>query len=331
MLTGVTFEDGAAEPDGELRTAHSPKLVTIVMSLTAQGMSNAAISRHLHDVEELAVPADQVKRISDSVVKTMEEWRTRPLSPMYPLLVVDAIHVKIRGSEVANRPVYVVLGATAEGQRDLLGFWIGEGNGESAKYWLKVLTELKNRGLRDVLFLSCDGLAGLPGAVEQVWPQTVVLRCVVHLMRRSYQLTKRNWAKVRPALMPVVTAVNAEEARQRLDEFTADWGGQYPAVVNMWENAWPEFIALLEWDREIRRILGNTNAVESVNSQIRRAVNHRRYFASEAEALKTIYLVLRGKDHGKVRAARWSQQWEGALNAFHLAFPDRMILGTSPA
>jgi putative transposase len=227
---------------------------------------------------------------------------------------------------LANRPIYLALAVTADEHRDILGLWAGEhGDGEGAKYWLRVLTELKNRGVNDVLMLVCDGLKGLPDAVGQVWPQTVVQTCVVHLLRASFRYAARqDWAKIAAALKPVYTAPTEDAATTRFLEFAETWGSKYPAIVRLWDNAWAEFVPFLAFDTEIRRIVCTTNAIESVNARIRRAVRARGHFPTEQAALKCVYLAIMSLDPTGTGRKRWTNRWKRALQAFDIAFDGRL-------
>ena len=247
---------------------------------------------------------------------------------MYPVLFIDAIHVKIRDGQVANRPVYVAIGVTVDGTRDILGLWAGDG-GEGAKYWAHVLTEIKNRGVGDVCLLVCDGLAGLPEAVAAVWPQAVVQNCVVHLLRASFRYaSRRDWPAMAKDLKPVYTAATEAAALDRLAEFSERWEGRYPAIVRLWENAWAEFVPFLGFDTEIRTIIYTTNAIESVNARIRKAVKARGHFPNPDAALKCVYLALMSLDPTGRGRQRWTNRWKPALNAFAVAFPGRLTKPT---
>jgi len=223
----------------------------------------------------------------------------------------------------------VALAVTCDGERDVLGLWAGEhGDGEGAKYWMKVLTEIKNRGVNDVCMLVCDGLKHLPSAVAQVWPQTVVQACIVHLLRNSFRYTsKKDWSAIAKALKPVYTAASEAEAAERFVEFTEAWGQRYPAVVRLWESAWAEFVPFLAFDREIRTIICTTNAIESLNSRYRRAVNARGHFPTEQAALKCLYLTTMSLDPTGRGRKRWSNRWKAALNAFEITFDGRLSAG----
>ncbi|EST33778.1 hypothetical protein M878_12085 [Streptomyces roseochromogenus subsp. oscitans DS 12.976] len=236
--------------------------------------------------------------------------------------IVD--RTKIRDGAVANRPIYVALAVTAEGRRETLGLWAGDG-GEGAKHWLHILNEIKNRGVNDVLMLVCDGLKGLPEAVETVWPRTIVQTCVVHLLRNSFRYAARqDWDKIAKLLKPVYTAQTEEAALDRFAGFADAWGGKYPAIVKLWENAWEEFTPFLRFDTEIRRIVCTTNAIESVNARIRRAVKARGHFPNEQAALKCVYMAITSLDPTGKGQARWTMRWKTALNAFDITFDGRL-------
>ncbi|MET9774541.1 IS256 family transposase [Streptomyces sp. NPDC006367] len=268
----------------------------IVLSLSAKGLTHGESSAHLAEIYGVEVSKSTISTITDSVMAGMAEWQSRPLDPVYPVVFIDAIHVKVRDGQVANRPVYVALAVTAEGRRDILGLWIGDG-GEGAKFWQQVLTEIKNRGTRDVLMLVCDGLTGLPDAVNNVWPETIVQTCVVHLLRNSFSYAGRqDWAKLAADLKPVYTAPTEDAATTRF----------------------------LQFDVEIRKIICTTNAIESVNARIRKAVRACGHFPSEAAALKCVYLAIVSLDPTGKGQARWTRRWKPALNAFDIAFDGRL-------
>src|SRR3954464_15541427 len=299
----------------------------LVISLSAKGLTTGEVQAHLAEVYGAQVSRQTISTITDKVLDAMTEWQNRPLDPVYPVLFIDAIHVKIRDGQVANRPIYVALAVTCDGQRDILGLWAGDG-GEGAKHWLHVLTELKNRGVNDVLMMVCDGLTGLPDAIAAVWPQTVTQTCVVHLLRNSFRYAGRqHWDGIAKALRPVYTAPTEAGALERFYEFCEAWGQRYPAVVRLWENAWAEFVPFLAFDVEIRKIICTTNAIESVNSRIRRAVKARGHFPHEAAALKCVYLAIMSLDPTGTGQRRWTIRWKPALNAFDIAFDGRLSAG----
>lgn len=296
----------------------------VVLSLSARGMTHGDIAAHLADVYGTQVSKTTISTITDKVLESMAEWQNRPLDPVYPVVFIDCIHVKVRDGQVANRPIYVALAVTVDGNRDILGLWAGDG-GEGAKYWQQVLTEIKNRGVDDVLMLVCDGLKGLPDSVGNVWPATIVQTCIVHLMRNSFRYASRqDWDQLSRSLKPVYQAATVDQAEDRFLEFTEAWGDKYPAIVRLWENAWAEFVPFLQFDREIRRIVCTTNAIESVNARIRKAVKARGHFPNEQAALKCVYLAVMALDPTGKGRARWTQRWKQALNAFDITFDGRL-------
>ena len=221
----------------------------IVLSLSAKGLTTGEISAHLREVYGAEVSKQTISAITDRVMEAMAEWQNRPLDAVYPVLFLDCVNVKIRDGNVANRPIYVAMGVTVEGTRDILGLWAGEhGDGEGAKYWLRVLSELKNRGMNDVCIVVCDGLKGLPDAIGQVWPQALVQGCVVHLLRNSFNYASRkDWPELAKDLKPVYTAPSEQAALDRFAEFSEKWEKRYPAIVRLWTNAWAEFVPFLQF------------------------------------------------------------------------------------
>src|SRR3982751_1737776 len=299
----------------------------LVLSLSAKGLTTGEISAHLGEVYGADVSKQTISTITDKVMDGMAEWQNRPLDRVYPVVFLDAINVKIRDGKVANRPVYVALAVTADGTRDILGLWAGDG-GEGAKFWFSVCTELRNRGVEDVLMAVCDGLTGLPDAINTVWPKTVVQPCVVHLLQNSFKYAGRqHWDAIAKALKPVYTAPTEQAAEQRFLEFPQAWGEKYPAIVKLWENAWAEFTPFLAFDPEIRRVICSTNAIEPVNSRIRRAVRARGHFPTEQAALKCVYLAVMALDPTGRGQKRWITRWKPALNAFDITFDGRLSAG----
>jgi putative transposase len=296
----------------------------MVLSLSAKGLTHGEISAHLAEVYGASVSKQTISTITDAVMDGMAEWQNRPLDRVYPVLFVDAINVKIRDGHVANRPIYLAMAVTVDGHRDILGIWAGDG-GEGAKHWLAVLTELKNRGVDDVLMLVCDGLKGLPQAVEAVWPRTIVQTCVIHLLRGSFRYAARqDWDKIARALKPVYTAPTEEAALERFYEFSELWGRKYPAIVRLWETSWNEFVPFLAFDVEIRKVICSTNAIESVNARIRKAVRARGHFPNETAALKCVFMALMSLDPTGKGRKRWTTRWKAPLNAFQISFEDRL-------
>ena len=295
----------------------------IVLSLTAKGLTTGEISAHFAEIYGASVSKEMVSRITDRVIEEMNEWQNRPLDPVYAAIFIDAVHVKIRDGQVANRPIYAAIGVTLTGGKEILGLWAGTG-GEGAKFWMAVLTDIKNRGVTDTFFVVCDGLKGLPDVVGNVWPEAIVQTCILHLIRNTFHLaSKRDWDALKRDLRPIYTAPNPTAARAAFDDMAERWGTRYPAIVRLWDNAWEEFIPFLDYDVEIRRVISSTNAIESLNARYRRAVRARGHFPTEQAAMKCLYLVTRSLDPTRRGQARWTQRWKPALNAFSVTFADR--------
>ncbi len=322
--------DGSFEPQiVRKRQRRLTGVEDMVISLSAKGLTTGEFAAHLAEVYGADVSRQTISTITDKVVEGMTEWQNRPLDPVYPVVFLDAIHVKIRDGKVANRPIYVALAVTVEGTRDILGLWAGDG-GEGAKFWLQVLTELKNRGVADACMVVCDGLKGLPDAIAATWPLAVVQTCIIHLLRNSFRYAGRqHWDGIAKALRPVYTAATEAAARERFAEFTDAWGDRYPAIVRLWDTAWAEFVPFLAFDAEIRTVVCSTNAIESVNARIRRAVRARGHFPNEAAALKCVYLAVMSLDPTGQGRRRWTMRWKPALNAFEMTFEGRLSPGRS--
>jgi putative transposase len=295
----------------------------IVLSLYANGLTTGEISAHFAHIYGASVSKETISRITDKVIEEMQTWQSRPLDEVYAAIFIDAIVVKIRDGQVANRPVYAAIGVTLAGEKDVLGLWAGTG-GEGAKFWMSVLTDIKNRGVRDTFFLVCDGLKGLPEVVGNVWPLTTVQTCIIHLIRNTFKLaSKKDWDALKRDVRPIYTAVNPTAARAALEELTEKWGKKYGAIIRLWESAWEEFIPFLDYDLEIRTVICSTNAIESLNARYRRAVRARGHFPTEQAALKCLYLVTRSLDPTGRGRTRWTMRWKPALNAFAITFADR--------
>jgi transposase-like protein len=299
----------------------------LVVSLVAKGLTTGEVAAHLAEVYGTQVSRQTISTITDRVLEGLQTWQSRPLDPVYPVIFIDAIQVKIRDGNVANRPIYVALGVTVDGERDILGLWAGDG-GEGAKYWLHVLTEVKNRGVADVCIVVCDGLTGLPDAISTVWPKAITQTCIVHLLRNSFRYaSRRDWAQLAKDLRPVYTAPTEAAALEALAAFAATWEARYPAIIRLWEHAWAEFVPFLGFDAEIRTIIATTNAIESLNARFRRSVKARGHFPNEQAALKHLYLTVVSLDPTGRGRRRWTNRWKAALNAFDIAFDGRVSAG----
>jgi putative transposase len=322
--------DGSFEPQlVRKRQRRLSGVDDLVISLSAKGLTHGEISAHLAEVYGAQVSKQTITTITDRIVEGMSEWQNRPLDPVYPVIFIDAVNVKIRDGNVANRPIYVALAVTIDGTRDVLGLWAGEhGDGEGSKYWMRVLSEIKNRGVTDVCIVVCDGLKGLPAAIETVWPQAITQTCIVHLLRNSFRYaSKKDWAAIAKDLKPVYTAAGEAAALDAFAAFSEKWEKRYPAIIKLWENAWAEFVPFLAFDKEIRTVICTTNAVESLNSRIRRAVNARGHFPNEQAALKCVFLAIMSLDPTGKGQKRWMNRWKAPLNAFEIAFEGRLTQG----
>lgn len=298
----------------------------VVLSLYAKGLTTGEISAHFAEVYGASLSKDRISVITDRVIEEMQAWCARPLLPVYAAIFIDAIHVKVRDGQVGNRPFYAAIGVDLSGRRDVLGIWAGtSGHGESAKFWMSVLTEIKNRGVGDVFFIVCDGLKGLPDSVNAVFPQAIVQTCIIHLIRGTFRYaSKKYWDHLARDLRTIYTAPSAKAAWAAFEEFEERWATPYPAISALWRGAWEQFTPFLDYDVEIRRIICSTNAIESLNARYRRAVRARGHFPNDVSALKCLYLVTRSLDPTGRGRARWVTRWKPALNAFAITFDGRI-------
>lgn len=292
-----------------------------IIGLYAAGLSVRDIRAHLEDVYGLQVSPDLISRVTDAVLDEVREWQSRALDRMYPIVIFDALRVKIRDGEsrmVKNKAVYVALGVTRDGVREVLGLWIAENEG--AKFWLSVMNELKNRGLQDILIAVVDGLKGFPEAITAAFPDTMVQTCIVHLVRHSLNFCAWKDRKVVAAdLRRIYGAPTADQAANELDAFEEKWAGKYASIAPAWRRAWQEVIPFFAFDPAIRKIIYTTNAVESLNRVIRKSIKTRGAFPSEDAAAKLIYLAIRNFEKG----GRNVREWVAARNQFAIMFTGR--------
>jgi putative transposase len=294
-----------------------------IVSMYARGMTVREIQGHLVELYGLEVSPDLISTVTDAVLETVAEWQNRPLETMYPLVFFDALRVKIRDEGlVRNKAVYVALGVTAEGTKDILGLWIETSAG--AKFWLRVMNELKNRGVEDILIAVVDGLKGFPDAINAVFPRTTVQTCIVHLIRNSMDFASwKDRKAIAAALKTIYRASDADAGRRALDEFDAGfWGKKYPAIAQSWRRNWEQVIPFFAFPDEVRRIIYTTNAIESLNAKLRRAVRTRGHFPTDEAALKLMYLVLRQV------AGEWKmppREWCAAKSQFAIIFDERFV------
>jgi len=298
-----------------------------IISLYAKGLTTGEIQKHLSEIYEVEVSRELISKITDRVVDEMNEWQSRPLERVYPVVLIDAIFVKIRDGRVVNRPVYVAVGVTLAGERDVLGLWVGTG-GEGAKHWAGVLGELRNRGVADVMIVCCDGLKGLPEAINDTWPLADVQQCVVHLVRASLKYTSRRyWSRITTELRAIYTAPTVEAAESLFDEFAAEWEPKYPAMIAVWRNSWAQFTPILKLPAPIRKLVYTTNAVESLNARFRHATRRRGHFPNEQAALKVLYLVIRNPLKNRPNITGKISGWKDILNTLALFYGERITEG----
>lgn len=337
MLTdvGAIGMDVPRDRNGEFEPRIVPKGTTRlkgfnerIIALYARGMTVRDIRAHLEEIYDVDVSPDLISRVTEAVWEELEEWRNRPLDAVYPIVYIDALTIKIRDGIVENRPAYLAVGVDLEGRKHVLGIWIGDSTGEGARFWLTVLTELRNRGVADVLIVCCDGLQGLPDAIEATWPQAVVQTCVIHLLRASFRYgTTDDRKKIAAGLRPIYTAATLEAAQAAMGEFEAGIGAKYPAVVRLWRDAWEVFTPFLAFPAEIRRIVYTTNQIESINYQLRKVTKNRGHFPSEKAALKLLYLAIRNITNERGgEAGTGTQGWKACLNQLAIYFPGRFEL-----
>jgi putative transposase len=323
-------------------------LSDMIISLYAGGMTVRDIGHHLQRVYGTELSHDTISKITDEVLDEVKAWQTRPLDAVYPVVFIDALVVKVRDQNVVrNKACHVVIGVDTDGVKHVLGLWVQQQEG--ARFWNQVLGELRNRGVRDVLIACCDGLVGLPEAIEATWPHTVVQTCVVHLIRTSLRYVSYNDRKaVAAALRPIYTAVNADAAFDELTAFTdSELGKKYGAAVAAWERAWDRFVPFLAFPIEVRKVIYTTNSIESLNYQLRKIIKNRGQFPTDDAVTKLLWLAIldiedkraaaRDKERGKDRTKRTApprliegattQGWRAAINALDLAYPGRLPTG----
>jgi putative transposase len=291
-----------------------------IVSLYARGMTTRDIEGHLKEIYGVEVSPALVSQVTEAVNEEVKRWQSRALEPIYGIVYLDALYVKMRHEgRVENRAVYVAIGVDLEGQKDVLGLWASAHEG--AKFWLSVLTDLKNRGVKDMLIVCVDGLKGFPQAIEAVFPLAQVQLCIVHLVRAS--LNYVNWKErkqVAADLKPIYRAATAVEAEMNLDQFIATWGHKYKAIGKLWKENWERVIPFFEFPDEVRKVIYTTNAVEALHRGLRKIIKNRGSFPSEEAALKLLYLALQNI------SAKWEtvQHFKQALNQFEVLWGDRI-------
>jgi putative transposase len=291
-----------------------------ILALYSRGLSTRDISAHLAEIYGVEVGRDLISKVTDGVMDDARAWAQRPLEDVYPIIFLDAMVLKIReNGSVQRRACYLALGVTLDGDRDVLGLWFQETEG--AKFWMQVLSELRHRGVRDILICCVDGLKGFPEAIEAIFPKTTVQTCIVHLIRASLRyVSRREKERVAKDLKPIYTAIDADQAQHELERFDEKWGARFPVITQAWLDAWEYVTPFLAFPPEVRRVIYTTNAIEALNRQLRKAIKTKGSFPSEDAARKLIYLAVQNA----VPAWTRTRNWTAALLAFKIAFGDRI-------
>ena len=292
-----------------------------ILSMYARGMSTREITGHLEEIYGVEVSPTLISNVTDAVKDEVTAWQNRSIDAVYPIMYLDALYVKIRETgHIQNRAIYVAIGVNMQGRKEVLGLWMGQSEG--AKFWLQVLTDLKNRGVQDIFITCVDGLKGFPQAIETVFPKTQVQLCIVHLLRASLNYVSWKQRKqVAADLKPVYRASTAEEAQLRLEEFAIKWDRPYPTIAQMWRRNWEHVTPFFAYPAEIRKVVYTTNAIESLNMSLRKVIKTRGSFPTEEAAMKLLYM---GLEH---IAKKWTmpvQNWKAALQRFAILFGDRL-------
>jgi putative transposase len=292
-----------------------------ILGMYARGMTVRDIQGHLEDIYGVDVSPDLISRVTSAVAEDVAVWQSRPLDAVYPIVYLDALMVKVRDQGVVrNKAVYIALGVTLAGSKEVLGLWIEQNEG--AKFWLKVVNELKTRGVRDILIACCDGLKGFPEAIEAAFPSTVVQTCIVHMIRNSLRFVSYKDRKaLAKDLRPVYAAASREDAAVALDAFEAKWARRYPMIATSWRSNWERVVPFLDFPPDVRRVIYTTNAIESLNSSLRKLLHYRGHFPTDEAVFKLLYLALTNLEKKWERSIR---DWNNVLGQFSIFFKDRI-------
>lgn len=330
----VTSPDGALELEiprdregsfsPQLIKKHQTRITSMddqILALYSKGMTNREIVQFFKEMYDADVSASLISRVTESVIEQVIEWQNRPLDHLYPVVYFDCIVVKVREhSRIINKSVYLALGINLEGRKELLGMWIAQTEG--AKFWLSVITEIKNRGVEDILIACIDGLKGFPDAIASVYPQTDIQLCIVHMVRNSLRFVSwKDYKTVTKGLKDIYQATTEENAFMALELFEKQWSDQYPKIAESWRNHWQNICSIFSYPQEIRRAVYTTNAIESLNSVIRHATKKRKIFSSDESAKKVIYLAVGNASQ------KWTmpiKNWRSAMNWFMIQFDNRV-------
>lgn len=314
--------NGSFEP--QLVKKHQTRFTSMddkILSLYAKGMTTREIVATFKEMYDADVSPTLISRVTDAVIEQVVEWQSRPLDVIYPIVYLDCIVVKVRqDKQVINKAIYLALGINLEGQKELLGLWLSENEG--AKFWLNVLTELQNRGVKDILIACVDGLKGFPDAINTAYPDAQIQLCIVHMVRNSVKYVPwKDYKAVTAGLKRIYQSVTEEEALLALDQFAEQWDAKYPQISRSWRSHWNNLNTLFNYPEDIRKAIYTTNAIESLNSVIRKAIKKRKLFPSDDSAKKVVYLAI--MDASK----KWTmpiRNWKTALNRFMIEFEDRL-------
>lgn len=292
-----------------------------ILGLYSRGMTVRDIQGHLEELYSITVSPDLISRATSAVWEDVQAWQNRPLDPLYAIVYLDALVIKAKDEGVVrNKSVYIALGVSATGTKEVLGLWMDRTEG--AKFWLKILNELKMRGVEDMLVVCCDGLKGFPEAIEAAFPKSVVQTCIVHMIRNSLRFVSYKDRKaVAKALKPIYTAVNREAAEQELATFREQWDSQYPMIAESWSANWERVVPFLDFPQAIRKVIYTTNAIEAVNSSLRKLIKNRGHFPSDEAVIKLLYLALGRFEKKWTKSLR---DWGTILGQFAIFFPGRI-------
>jgi transposase-like protein len=316
--------DRAGHFEPQLVKKHQTRFTSMdekIQCLYAKGMTTREIVATFKEMYDADVSASLISKVTDAVIEQVVEWQSRPLDAVYPIVYLDCIVVKIRqDKQVINKAIYLALGINMEGQKELLGMWLSENEG--AKFWLNVLTELQNRGVNDILIACVDGLKGFPDAIQTVFPQAQIQLCIVHMVRNSVKYVPwKDYKAVTADLKRIYRSVTEDEALLALDQFSERWDDQYPQISRSWRSHWHNLNTLFNYPDDIRRAIYTTNAIESLNSVIRKAIKKRKLFPTDDSAKKVVYLAI------QQASKKWTmpiRNWKAALNRFMIEFEDRL-------
>ena len=314
--------EGSFEP--QMVKKHQTRLTTMdgkIHCLYAKGMTTREIAASFKEMYDADVSPTLISKVTNAVMDQVIEWQSRPLDAVYPIVYLDCIVVKVRqDKQVINKAIYLALGVNLEGHKELLGMWLSENEG--AKFWLGILTELQNRGVKDILIACVDGLKGFPEAIQTVYPQTQIQLCIVHMVRNSVKFVPwKDYKPVTADLKRIYQSVTEEEALLALDQFADRWDDKYPQISRSWRNCWANLNTLFNYPEDIRKAIYTTNAIESLNSVIRKVIKKRKLFPSDDSAKKVVYLAI------QEASKKWTmpiRNWKTALNRFMIEFEDRL-------